>query len=209
MAVVRAVKKEENIVDENLDFLGKMKVDIKYLAHSPKPGDEALLVKFDFGEREMRFLSQQEGRPVYEDVLMISVRAPGDRDPVFEGEATAGHRERFLPILEKFLNKQDTMIQGTSLDFLPGIRESQIRVCQEINIFTLEQLAGLADGNVKKLGMGGRELYERAKKYIDGTSELNALREENDNLKAEIESQKKEIKSLNSEIKTLKAKTGG
>jgi hypothetical protein len=63
---------------------------------------------------------------------------------------------------------------------------SRITELKALNIFSVEDLANVTDGNLGRLGMGGREFREAARTYIsnakDGVSnaalmdELTALR---------------------------------
>jgi hypothetical protein len=142
-------------------------------------------------------LSEKEGRPIFEDKEMVEIRIPGDPKiswvgPVTEQQRIDGHwidsRERFAKEYEAFKRGEQVATTGTPLEQWPqpGLTVSRITELKALNIFSVEDLANVTDGNLGRLGMGGREFREAARTYIsnakDGVSnaalmdELTALR---------------------------------
>jgi len=180
-------------------FIEQLKAEVVNYRHSPLPGDGPLSIKFYIKQKINKAKSKDNERPIYTDKLYISVRAPGEKDPIFDGEAKDTHIERFLPIYERFLNNQENLANGTDLKFLPTISEEQEELCKSLSIYTLEQLAEVKDVAIAKLGMGGRALVSDAKKYIKGTSEVGALRKQ-------LETMQNKINDLEKQNEALKGK---
>lgn len=117
--------------------------------------------------------STKAGRPIYDDIDMITVRVPGSQLVSIVDNAkryTAGR-----PILaEKYRiwkAGQTEAAGGTPLENFPFLftKPSLIAELKYRNIFTVEQLAELPDSGKQSI-MGGHELCKRASEWIAKTA---------------------------------------
>jgi hypothetical protein len=124
--------------------------------------DASLFVAFGHEARENPARSELEGRPVFDQVEMIRIVVPGSKDEVVR-EVNEGDRQRFAPRYAKFKKGDDTAVSGTPLEQWPALSVSRIAELKAIDIYSVDQLAAASDDIMPKLGIGGRELVEKAK----------------------------------------------
>lgn len=127
--------------------------------------DAQLLVKFFVHPELSKFKSDKEGLPVYDDVEMVEVFQPGEKESVKQ-LATEFHRRRFPKQYENFKKGAEQTNGGTPLDHLFPSEPGLILTLKSFNIYSIQQLAALNDTGISNLPMGGRQLVERAKNYL-------------------------------------------
>jgi len=130
--------------------------------------DQSLLVKFYRHAELSQHKSKAEGRPIYDDVEMVSVIQPGEKEEV-KVAANEFHRRRFPKQYEAFKNGLEQAQTGTPLDLLFPAEPSTILALKSANVFTVEQLANISDTAMNGIPMG-RTLCDRAKKYLQTAS---------------------------------------
>lgn len=157
-------------------------------------GDELLLVRFFMDPLKNEAKSQEEGRPIFEDVEWISIKSPGSRDERIR-PARPGDVERFPKHYAAFKNRTDQQANtGTPLKEWTGITRSQAEELRFINILTVEQLAGCSDQNTQNF-KGLMTLKQQAKAFLEAASgkslELESALQTIDELKARLDALEK------------------
>jgi len=156
-------------------------------------GDEKLYVQFNTQAVLNPSKSTQAGRPIYDDIDMITVRTPGS-----QLTSIVDHAKRYTqgrPVLaEKYKNWKSGQLEsagGTPLDNFPFLftKPSLIAELKYRNIFTVEQLADLSDTGKQSI-MGGHELCKLAGEWIKKTAG-----EADDAEKAEMKNELAELKA--------------
>ncbi len=127
--------------------------------------DAQLLVKFFIHPELSVYQSKERGVPVYNDIEMIEVFQPGEKESVKQ-LVTDFHRHRFPKQYENFKKGVEQVGSGTPLDLLFPSEPGMILTLKSFNIFSIQQLAALSDHAISSLPMGGRQLVERAKTYL-------------------------------------------
>lgn len=150
---------------------------------------------------EMKFRSEQEGRPIFEDREFVRIIIAGDRNSEVYREATPYDKERFHEVYDRFKRGMEgrDQITGTPLKQWPLMKPSQIRELEGIKIFTVEHLAALSDGQKQQLGMGAHDLVASARAYLESAKDGAAAAfyaAENERLKADIETLKQQFAEL-------------
>jgi hypothetical protein len=174
------------------------------------PGDELLHVFFENKPVTDELESKRLNRLVQMDQEQVTIKAPGDRgmvkvfpatavwrwvdDPI-RGRVPLTYAERFSEQYRQFKAEGTQTVKGTPLSELTFLTRSKQAELRALGVHTAEMLASLAEQNIKNLGMGGRELVEKAKAYLanaeSGASvanlaeELARLKDENEKLKAQ------------------------
>lgn len=122
--------------------------------------------------------SQREGRPIFNDIEMVEVMIPGDRNtrPVFHVEDK--HRERWPKHYEAFKRQAAVATTGMPIDMWPQVTASRAMELKAVNILTVESLADLPDGMLSNLGAGSRDLREKAKAFIAAAAGSAAVSEQ-------------------------------
>lgn len=95
---------------------------------------------------------------------------------------------------------QDEPIDGTPLEAWPGVTRGQVAHFKLLNIRTVEELAGVNDATMDRLGLGARALVARAKDFVaNKNSGVTALAAQ----KAELEER---LLSMMSRVEELEAR---
>lgn len=145
--------------------------------------DEQSMVKFFKHPTISKAKSDEAGFPVYDDVEMVSVIQPGEKDSVCI-VATEWHRRRFPKQYEAFKTGAEQTATGTPLDHLFPSDPGAIMNLKSFNVFTVQQLANLTDSAISQLPMG-RQLVDRAKAYLGSSNpEFHAMQKRIEELEA-------------------------
>ena len=152
-----------------------------------------------------------EGRPIYKEITFIEIHTPGDRDNIILRPITPKDKERFGPRYEKWQKMQtDEAMEGMPLSEWPAMPRTTLMEMRYWNIYTVEQLAEVPDGNVKKF----RELFtwrKRAQEYLDVAARgaaASKLSAENAALEKRLVAQDQAIQEQAAIIRALQAKVG-
>lgn len=150
--------------------------------------DRDMLVKFRIHPELSQYKSKLAGVPVYDDIEVIEVRIPGEKEPVVVA-ATEWHKRRFPAQYEAFKKGVDQSQSGTPLDLLFPASPSTVKQLQSFHIYSIQQLAAISDSAKSQIPMG-QSLVDRAKDYLrragDGQSHhvIEDMKKQIDELKA-------------------------
>lgn len=143
--------------------------------------------------------TQEEGRPIFRDVEMIEIRIAGDKLNIIDTKVNDDHRHRWPQHYAAFKAGQKVAVEGTPVDEWPILTASKVAELKALNIFTVESLAELPDTGLAKMGMGARELQNKAKAYLEaakGGAVTNRLVQENERMRLELDMLKQQIRDL-------------
>ena len=129
--------------------------------------------------------SVEAGRPIFDDVEVVEVRFAGSKDcgvyrsndfSHWDVDEETGEQlhltyaERWPKQYQQFKAKQQQTKSGTPLDYVPFLSDGKRSELRALNIYTIEALAELDGQPLKNLGVGGRELKNRAMEYLASSS---------------------------------------
>lgn len=137
----------------------------------PGPGDEKLRVLFYNRPKQDMNKSAKEGRPVYKDVVYIMIEVPGDRTMQVDKPADDADKARFPKQWEAFLRKETAPLEGTPLEEWPALTQARRMELKGSNILTVEDVAGLPDNLLPRLGFDGHALRKQAQAWLDRAKE--------------------------------------
>lgn len=139
---------------------------------------DSLAIQFFTEAKEDRAESEKLGRKVFKDVDMIRIKWVGDRGRELIAPADAQctaykdgvlvhttYAEKHAVHYEKFKAGQEQII-GIPLEMMEWVTPSKRAELKAVNVRTVEQLAGMSDRDLKKLGVGYRELREEAQGHL-------------------------------------------
>jgi hypothetical protein len=123
--------------------------------------------------------------------------APGNTKTEYTARADSMHydsnarkqwtyAERFPDHYAAFKRGSESQHPGTPLSEVPFLSVAQKAEMNAMKIYTVEQLAGMADRDIGKKGMGFRGYVDAAKAYLDTTNGTNALRSEMEELRRQL-----------------------
>ena len=160
-----------------------------------------------FSEEPMRneAKSLKEDRPIFDNVLFVHIRCPGDRLLEIDRKATNIDRQKYARELEAFRRKQDTTtMDGTPLDMWPQLDRRQVAELKALNIFTVENLATLPDSYGQKI-MGFSKLKEKAATFMQAAKG----QAEFDRMTAVVKERDAMIAAMSARITALEEKKKG
>ena len=117
--------------------------------------DDRLHVTFYNKPVENRYRTQQEGRPIFDDVIFVTIRVPGDDKTVIDTPARDDHKQRFPRQWAHFQNTRDgsDAAIGTPLKVWPLVTPAQAEELHALKFRTVEQVATASDDQINKIGM--------------------------------------------------------
>jgi hypothetical protein len=144
-------------------------MDFNYQTISPDGvavtgSDAQLLVKFSIHSELSQHKSKLTGAPVYDDIEIVTIMNPGEKEPVIVA-ADDFHRRRFPRQYEAFKKGIQDQQGGTPINLLFPASPSTVKQLQAFHIFTVQQLANITDSAKAQIPMG-QSLVDRAKSYL-------------------------------------------
>jgi hypothetical protein len=159
--------------------------------------------------------SLEAGRPIYDDIEVCEIRAPGSKDvkvfpatsftrwvddPHTGRQTKQTYAERFSYQYRQFKSQATQTKSGTPLEHVSFLSEGKRAELRAQNVYTVEQLSAIEGAELKNLGPFGREMKNKAEEYIaEGKSsapnkqmiaELEALRARNAVLEEDLQAKK-------------------
>lgn len=170
-------------------------------------------VSFETRSVEDRQASIDAGRMIYKDVDFALITPQGSKDR-FERIASEwlahieveSRQDRFDPRwvdlfkrnYQNFLDNKEPEVDGTSLKDWPSVTPAQIKNFHAINVRSVEDIANANEETIMRMGMGARELQNRARNWIKASEGPGKLAEQISSLQVENEG----LKHRNSELTT-------
>lgn len=178
--------------------------------------DENLYAEFYIKPVKQNFASEEAGRPIFADVVYVKIMTPSDQLTQIDTIAREDHKARFPRQWAYFQNKQAGVQQvvGTPVGEWPQLTASAAEELRALKFFTVELIANANDGQLQKIGMiagmSPHSLRDKARAFLNlatdsaeeakREAELQALREENEKIKAETD---KKLAEMQEQMKAL------
>lgn len=153
--------------------------------------DSQLLVKFSVHSELSQHKSKLAGAPVYDDIEIVTIMNPGEKDPVIVA-ADEFHKRRFPKQYEAFKAGIESAHSGTPLDLLFPAAPSTVKQLNAFNIYSIQQLAAISDSAITQIPMG-QTLADKAKEYLRNAGAgqsfhaMEAMQKQIEELKARLE----------------------
>jgi hypothetical protein len=158
------------------------------------------------------------GYPTFKDVDHVRITPQGSRDSVEkpvadwllatdqqvrEERLPPEWAEKFRGAYEHWKRGEEVPIDGTPLVVWPAISPAELQACKNVHILSLEDLAVANDEAVRKIGMGGLALKQRAQKYLAASGGPGKLVAENADLQAKFKDSESRRLSLEERVIAL------
>jgi hypothetical protein len=165
--------------------------------------DARLAVQFYKKSVKQDIASDEAGRPIFKEFDFVRIMIPGDNLTEIDTYAQESHKQRFPRQWAHYQNQvgshQD--IVGTPLEQWPQVTRSQAEELRGLKFHTVESIAECSDQQLQRIGMvAGMSPHNfrlKAKAFLNLANdsaevahreeELQALRVENDKIKAETD----------------------
>lgn len=148
------------------------------------PGERPPYVRFELGTAEDRNASIEQGRYIARDVERVIIMAAGSKDTV-EHDAIpwlAGIEERarkyppeynpewaayFRAAYNAWKEGQEAPVNGTSIRAWALLSPAQVQNLTSCRVLTIEDLAAANEEVLRQIGMGGRDLKNKAIAHLE------------------------------------------
>ena len=165
--------------------------------------DARLAVQFYKKSVKQDIASDEAGRPIFKEFDFVRIMIPGDNLTEIDTYAQESHKQRFprqwAHYQNQVANHED--IIGTPLEQWPQVTRSPADELRGLKFYTVESIADCSDQQLQRIGMvAGMSPYNfrlKAKAFLNlatdsaevahREAELQALRSENDKIKAETD----------------------
>lgn len=185
--------------------------------------DAGLVPTFSINTFPNEAASKAAGRPIFQEMEVVTIRFAGDRQKVVvfpahdvdpnatraaidSGAIVPGdvitYAQAYGSQYRQFKMANTQEVAGTPLSELPFLSEAKRRELKACNVYTAEALASLDGNPLKMLGMGGREMKDQARAYLDraaGSADTTAMA-------AEIAALKQQLADTNNLIEGFASK---
>jgi len=190
--------------------------------------DNRLQVRFYKRSVHQEQESMDAGRPIFKDFDFVQICVAGDSLTEIDTYALASHKTRFPIQWANYMNRQganDEEVVGTPVAEWPLVSKSQAEELRAMKFQTVESIASASDQQLQRMGMAaGMSPYafrDKAKAFLNLATnaaetdkreqEINALKEENDKIRAESDAklakQQAQIDALMAMMAEKKPKT--
>ena len=172
-------------------------------------------VEFELRPEEDREETISQGMPVFKDVEFAMITMPGGGlvvdKPINEAllyEWKNGDNRRKPPspfayrAYEAWKEGREAPVNGTDLKNWPGVTPAQLKTCQNATVRTIEDLAEANADTIRKLGMGGVAMMEKAKAYLAAANQ-NKTSEEVSALMVKLDALSDTVKRKDEQISDL------
>lgn len=152
--------------------------------------DNRLYVQFFVEAVQNNFKTEQQKRPIFDEIEMVRIFTPGSRD-VMVGKATLNYQLRFPKQYAAFKAGKDLPLEGTPLEEVPFLSVGQVAELKALNIRTLEGLAYMSDAMAQQV-MGNFALRQKAQQLIAANKESEPA----EKLAAELKTRDEQIAEM-------------
>lgn len=168
---------------------------------SPQVGRDSTFPRFHVHPVEDPIASAAAGRPIFVQHERVQIIQPGNpNSPVLA--VTDNERQRWPDQYAAFRKGEDVSVNGTPIEQWAFLPRNAVLELKAIDLHTIEQIAGLPDSAIHKIGMAGRNIRDMAKAYLDDaeaqsiTSDALARAERAEARVASLEKQVAELRPM-------------
>ena len=142
--------------------------------------------------------TEEAGRPIYENQVVLFVRHPGERDETAVA-AKEHHKYEFQRAWAAFEAGNAPEAEGTPLSVLFPNDPAIVQHMRACHIFTAEQLAALTAEGKRRVGMGVESYVSQAQKFLDAAEKAAPMQQ----MEAQLRRRDEEIEALRAQILAL------
>jgi hypothetical protein len=169
----------------------KTSLYVREIETDHKPGPDGNLIAVD------RIIFGKHGTNTYEQIYEVG-RLQKD-NPKLWAETEQ--------LYEQWKKHQTIVRDGLNLKAWPAITKGQIKACEGLGLFTVEDIATATSSIREKLGMGANELVDKAKAWV-ANKDASAVANELADLRALVKAQADDLKTAQETIDAVMAEKG-
>ena len=136
---------------------------------SQRPADG--VPKFYFDRRRVK---NEDGSVTFKMIEMVAILTPCDPKATPHHKVTDRIREMYPVEYEAFRKGVETVPTGKPLELWSALTQQQVHAMKALNIFTVEQVAEMADSNLHRIPMG-RTLKNQAQAVLKAWKDQDSV----------------------------------
>jgi hypothetical protein len=154
--------------------------------------------------------SEEAGHPVYKEKDYVRIISPGNDKEIVHRAVKEEDKERWPREWAAYQNREEVPIEGMILSEWAQITKAQALTLEGMHIRTVEQLAEVNDQSISNMGMGFRELKNKAQEFVKYRSgeaklqsyaqQLRRAKEREDQLEKSLDDLQKQVAGLEKEL---------
>lgn len=173
-----------------------------------KPKDRTI-PRFHVQTIKMEHASTQAGRGIYEDREFVEIIVPGNRNSIVCEPVSEEHKARWPDAYKAFKEGREIPLEGTPLANWPPMSRARVEEWAYLKVRSVEDLAGVSDAVLARVGMGAYQERETARKFLEvartGTGPLERLLADNQRMASEIKLLTGQLAELGATVDGLRA----
>lgn len=179
-----------------------MSGSVTYMRSESRPDGsrDSTIPRFHTESVQDHVASAKEGRPIFFDQERVQLINPGNPSSPVE-LVTDFHRQKWPEQWAAFKRGSESTVDGTPLEQWSYLKRGNVLELKALNIFSIEQCAALTDQAVQKIGMGGHNIRDMARSWLDEADQMkitSAALAERDAANARMASMELELTELRS-----------
>lgn len=178
---------------------------------TPKTDKDLLIPMFYRRAVQDMTASEESGRPIYREEDYVQIHIPGDKNTIIDRRVRVDDKTRWAPQWQAYLGNVQQPVHGTPLEQWPALSVAQVAELKALHIPTVEVLAELPESGLQRIGMGARELQNKAKTFIEA-AKGNAISEkmaaENSRLQEQLDQLQQQYSAMASRLESFSTNTG-
>lgn len=132
--------------------------------------DDGKIVGFFYKAELNRVKSAASGAPIHDNVIMVSVQNPGEKDCI-KRPVKNEDKHRWPNQWAAFQSGRKYVADGTPLEQLFPTEPNIVATLNQFNIHTVQQLANLSGEALGRVGIGAMQWQQKAKKYLESAAQ--------------------------------------
>ena len=155
--------------------------------------------------------SRQHGAPFRVAQDYVRIQHPGERDYV-DRPVTDFDRNRWPDKWQQYTRNQEQVPDGTPIDVLLPLHPDIAANMHEMGVHTLEQMADITAEGLARVGMGGQQIQNKAKKFLEHAQKgvaLHVMEKALADRDSKLEVQANQIKLLQDQLNRVMAQLAG
>lgn len=181
-------------------------------------------IRFIMKPVENRTKSIEEGHLCFDDVAHVVITPQGSKDSVEkpvkdwldstdeqvrQERLPAEWAEKFHQAFAHWKRGEELPVEGTSLANWPAISPGELATCKAVHVLTLEDLSVANEETIRRLGMGGLGLKQRAVQFLTASAGPGKLVAENKALSERLLATEARNEALEKRLMALETSAGG
>lgn len=169
--------------------------------------DARLHAEFYVKAVENAFKSEQEGRPIFDDVVFVRILVPGDDKNIIDTPARDDHKARFPRHWAHFQNThgESNLQAGTPLEQWPALTPSQVASLKALKFYTVDSIALAGDEKLGRIGMTAgmspHAFRDKARRYLEVAKDTAQA----DKQAQELEKAHKAVAEMQAQMQAMQA----